>query len=198
MTGKRYGYARVSSTDQNLDAQITALKVAGCDIILEEKASGKDREGRPKLALLLEVVGQGDTVTITKLDRLGRETVDMLDIAAELSKKGVGLKSLAEPWADTTTPEKKFMFTVFAGMAEWERNRIRQRQSEGIAEAKKRGVYKGGTKKFDDDAIRQMHASGIGPSEIARQIGAKSTMTVYRALGKGSACRTHGPQSNAQ
>lgn len=187
---KRYGYARVSTDDQNLDVQREMLKAEGCDVILEEKASGKDREGRPKLALLLEVLGEGDQVIITKLDRLGRETIDMLEIAEEIGGKGASLKSLAEPWADTTTPEKKFMFTVFAGMAEWERNRIRQRQREGIAANKEalrtdgsgKKKYAGGKQRFDPAIIRKMHhEDGLRPFQIRDALGC-SEDTVSRAL----------------
>ena len=178
---KTYGYARVSSDDQSLDVQIAALEAAGCQVILSEKASGKDRKGRPKLALLLEVIGEGDNVIVTKLDRLGRETIDLLEIAEEIGNKGAGFKSLAEPWADTTTPEKKLIFTVFAGFAEWERSRIRTRQREGIDAAKQKGTYKGGKVRFDSETIRTMKASGKRVCEIARELGC-SDDTVSRAL----------------
>ena len=160
MGGKTYGYCRISTDDQSLDVQRAALEAAGCDVILEETASGKSRAGRPKLALLLEVIGPGDDVVVTKLDRLGRETIDLLEIADTIGRKGAGFKSLAEPWADTTTPERKLIFTVFAGFAEWELARIRQRQREGIEAAKAKGVYRGG-KKFSDDEIRALHDGGM-------------------------------------
>lgn len=196
---KTYGYARVSTTDQDLDVQIAALKAAGCDIILEEKASGKDREGRPKLALLLEVLGAGDQVIVCKLDRLGRETIDLLEIAEEIGAKGAGFKSLAEPWADTTTPEKKLIYTIFAGFAEWERSRIRERQREGIA-ANRNALredgsglkkYAGGKTRFDPAQIRKMrHEDGIMPAAIAASLGC-TVKTVERALSSKEATNGH-------
>jgi DNA invertase Pin-like site-specific DNA recombinase len=179
---KRYGYARVSTDDQSLDVQITALNAAGCSVILSEKASGASRDGRAKLALVLEVIGQGDTLIVTKLDRLARDTVDMLELVREIGDKGAGFRSLAESWADTTTPAGELVLTIMAGVAQFERARIRERQREGIEAAKRNGVYKGGKKRFADADIWALDAQGLGATEIMRKIGARSTSTVYRAL----------------
>ena len=181
---KIYGYCRVSSDDQSLDVQREALKAFAPNIIvLEEKVSAASRDGRHKLALLLEVVGKGDQVIVTKLDRLARDTIDMLEIVREIGAKGAGFKSLAEPWCDTTTPAGELILTVFAGVAMFERKRIKERQREGIQAAKKRGgVYKGGKKRFNDADIWALDAQGLGATEIMRKIGAKSTSTIYRAL----------------
>jgi len=179
---RRYGYARVSTADQSLDIQRDALKTAGCDKILEEKASGASREGRGQLRVLLDFVGEGDAIIVTKLDRLARSTIDMLEIVRDISGRGAGFKSLAEPWCDTTSPAGKLMLTVFAGVAQFERERIKERQREGIDKAKSEGRYKGGKRRFDPDEIRALRDQGLGPTEIKDRIGAKSTMTVYRAL----------------
>lgn len=180
---KTYGYARVSSSDQNLDVQRAELERAGCDVILDEKVSGANRAGRPKLALLMEVIGPGDIVLVTKLDRLARDTIDMLELVKEIGAKGAGFKSIAEPWCDTSTPAGEMLLTFMAGVATFERKRIKERQREGIAMAKAKGVYKGGKKKFSNAEIRKLKdVDGMGVTEIMRKIGARSTMTVYRAL----------------
>lgn len=184
---KVYGYGRVSTADQSLDVQEAALKAAGCDVVMLETASGASRENRPKLALLLQVLGKGDVLIVTKLDRLARDTVDMLEMAQEIANKGAGMRSLAESWADTTSSAGVLILTVFAGVAQFERARIKERQREGIDAAKKAGAYKGGTKRYCDDEIRKLHAQGMGATEIMRTIGAKSTMTVYRALSQETA-----------
>lgn len=176
-----YGYARVSSGDQDLTVQRNALKAAGCEVIREEKASGKSREGREQLQILMDFVREGDTLVVTKLDRLARNTLDMLDIIQQLGDRGVGFKSLAEPWADTTSPAGKLMLTVMAGVATFERERIRERQLEGIARAKENGVYKGGKPKFSPEDIAKLQGEGLGVSQIAKRLGC-SRQTVYRLM----------------
>lgn len=176
-----FGYARVSTEDQGLSVQREALKSAGCDMIREEKASGKSRSGRDQLNTLMEFMRSGDMLIVTKLDRLARNTLDMLSIIQELGDRGVGFRSIAEPWADTTSPAGKLMLTVMAGIAEFERDRIRERQREGIAAAKANGVYKGGTVKHDPEAIRAMVGAGKSKAAVARELGC-SVMTVHRAF----------------
>src|SRR6476619_6175892 len=134
---KTYGYGRVSTDDQSLDVQKAALEAAACQVIMLETASGASRDGRPKLALLLDVLGEGDTLIVTKLDRLARDTIDMLELVREIGDKKAGFKSLAESWADTTSPAGTLILTIMAGVAQFERARIRERQREGIAAAKK-------------------------------------------------------------
>jgi DNA invertase Pin-like site-specific DNA recombinase len=114
------GYARVSTTDQNLDLQLHALKQVGCQKLFQEKISGSTRN-RPELERLLEQLREGDLIIVTKLDRLARSTSDLLDIAEIIRLAGAGLKSLAEPWADTTSPAGKMVLTVFSGIAEFEK-----------------------------------------------------------------------------
>lgn len=176
-----FGYARVSTDDQDLTIQREALQAAGCGIIREEKASGKSRDGRAELETLMQFIREGDTLIVTKLDRLARNTLDMLSIIQELGDRGVGFRSLAEPWADTTSPAGKLMLTVMAGVAEFERARIKERQREGIKRAKANGVYKGGTVKHDPEAIRAMVSAGKSKAAVARELGC-SVMTVHRAF----------------
>lgn len=176
-----FGYARVSTDDQDLTVQREALKAAGCEIVREEKASGKSRSGRDQLDTLMQFIREGDTLVVTKLDRLARNTLDMLSIIQELGARGVGFRSLAEPWADTTSPAGKLMLTVMAGVAEFERERIKERQREGIKRAKANGVYKGGTVKHDPEAIRAMVSAGKSKAAVARELGC-SVMTVHRAF----------------
>jgi DNA invertase Pin-like site-specific DNA recombinase len=114
---KIYGYGRVSTGDQSLDVQKTALEAAGCQVIMLETASGASRDGRPKLTLLLDVLGEGDTLIVTKLDRLARDTIDMLELVREIGDKKAGFKSLAESWADTTSPAGTLILTIMAGVA---------------------------------------------------------------------------------
>jgi len=180
----KYGYARVSSTDQNLDAQREALKVAGCVVIREEKVSGGSTEGRDQLRILLDFVREGDVIVVTKLDRLARNTLDMLTIIQEIGAKGAGFTSLAEPWADTTSPAGKLILTVFSGVAEFERSRIKERQREGIVHKLRNGGKfhdKRRAPKYDPELIRRLHAEGKRPSQIRDALGC-SEAVVFRAL----------------
>ncbi|MDZ4336643.1 MAG: recombinase family protein, partial [Pseudomonas sp.] len=133
------GYARVSTDDQDLTNQRTELHSAGCIKIFGEKITGIRRD-RPELARLLDHLRPGDVVTVTRLDRLARSTRDLLDIAERIQAAGAGLRSLAEPWADTTTPAGRMVLTVFAGIAEFERSLIIDRTRSGREAAKARGV----------------------------------------------------------
>jgi DNA invertase Pin-like site-specific DNA recombinase len=178
---KVYGYARVSTEDQTLDVQRESLAAAGCQVILEEKASGASREGRAELELLLKVLGPGDTLVVTKLDRLARNTIDMLTLVEEIAGKGAGFKSLAETWADTTSPAGLLILTIMGGVAEFERARIKERQREGIEAAKKNGVYKGGAVRYAPDVIRAKVSEGMSQAAVARELGC-DVKTVQRAL----------------
>ena len=129
------GYARVSTDDQDLTLQRTALKQAGCKRLYEEKVSGATRD-RPALTRMLDQLREGDVVVVARLDRLARSTRDLLEIAEILKEGGTGLRSLGEPWADTTSPAGKMVLTVFAGMAEFERALIHQRTSSVRVAAK--------------------------------------------------------------
>src|SRR6476660_1900131 len=137
-----YGYARVSSLDQDLAIQEEKLRAAGCQVIRAEKRSGAGREGRTELRLLLDFLHAGDTLVVTRVDRLARSVKDLQDIVHELRAKGVALKATEQP-IDTGSAAGKAFLDMLGVFAEFETNLRRDRQMEGIAEAKKRGVYKG-------------------------------------------------------
>jgi DNA invertase Pin-like site-specific DNA recombinase len=139
--GELIGYARVSTAEQNEARQVKAFEDNKVDKVFIDKLSGKDTN-RPQLKEMLGYVRAGDTVIVTELARLGRSTSDLLHIVDELTAKGVEFRSLKEN-IDTTTPTGKFTLTIFAALAELERNTILQRQREGIAIAKSEGKYKG-------------------------------------------------------
>ncbi len=139
-----FGYSRVSSTSQSLETQVQTLKEYGCERIFREKVSGRTLQ-RPQFQKLLEVVAQGDSIVVTKLDRFARSTRDALATIEALNQKGVSLVvlNMGGDVVNTSTPIGKLMITVLAGIAEFEADMIHERQLEGIAVAKDRGVYKG-------------------------------------------------------
>ena len=137
-----YGYARVSTLDQDLTLQLTALKAAGCSVVRAEKASGAKRDGRTELQVLLDFLRPGDTLVVTRIDRLARSVKDLQDIVHELKAKGVGLKAVEQP-IDTGTAAGKAFLDMLGVFAEFETSLRRERQLEGIKAAKARGVYQG-------------------------------------------------------
>jgi DNA invertase Pin-like site-specific DNA recombinase len=154
-----------------------------------EKVSGARRD-RPQLARLLDQVREGDVVVVARLDRLARSTRDLLEIAELLKEGGAGLRSLAEPWADTTSPAGRMVPTVFAGIAEFERALIHQRTSSGRAAAKRRGVRFGRPPALTAEQValgRRLVEEGRSVREVARVILKCHPATLYRALGKGAA-----------
>ena len=177
------GYARVSTDDQDLRLQRTALKEAECKRTFEEKISGAKRD-RPQLAKMIEQLRDEDTVVVTRLDRLARSTRDLLDIAERLKEVGSGLRSLAEPWADTTSPAGRMVLTVFAGIAEFERELIHQRTSSGRMAAKARGVRFGRPPKLTAEQIalgKRLVSEGTSVREAAKLLKCHHA-TLYRAL----------------
>lgn len=177
------GYARVSTDDQDLRLQRTALKEAECKRTFEEKISGAKRD-RPQLAKMIEQLRDEDTVVVTRLDRLARSTRDLLDIAERLKEVGSGLRSLAEPWADTTSPAGRMVLTVFAGIAEFERELIHQRTSSGRMAAKARGVRFGRPPKLTAEQIAlglRLVGEGTSVREAAKLLKCHHA-TLYRAL----------------
>ena len=180
--GKRYGYARVSTSEQDLTIQREALMGAGvhADLVFAEKVTGTKRDGREKLDLLLKIADKGDTIVITRIDRLARSMRDLQNIVHELKEKGVALKATEQP-IDTSTAAGKAFFDMLGVFAEFETNLRRERQAEGIAKAKRSGVYSGGKRRIDRERVRRLAAEGSGPSEIGRQLGI-SRRQVYRIL----------------
>jgi DNA invertase Pin-like site-specific DNA recombinase len=189
-----YGYARVSSLDQDLTLQEETLRAAGCHVVRAEKRSGAGREGRTELRLLLDFLHAGDTLVITRIDRLARSVKDLQDIVHELKAKGVALKATEQP-VDTDTAAGKAFLDMLAVFAEFETNLRRERQLEGIGAAKARGVYKGRKPSIDPAEVRRLReAEGLGPSAIARRLGIGRT-SVYRVLGIGSGATVPAPQN---
>jgi DNA invertase Pin-like site-specific DNA recombinase len=137
-----FGYARVSTDGQTLAAQDAALRAAGCANVFSEKASGAKTD-RAELRKAVARLGKGDVLMVTRLDRLARSTRDLLNTLDDIAKRGAGFRSLADAWADTTTPHGRLMLTVLAGLAEFERHLIRARTGEGRARAKAKGVHMG-------------------------------------------------------
>ena len=175
-----FGYARVSTTEQDLSIQVAALKAAGCQTIRSEKKSGTERGSRTELKILLDFLRAGDTLVVTRIDRLARSMKDLQDIVHELKARGVALKATEQP-IDTGTAAGKAFLDMLGVFAEFETNLRKERQAEGIAAAKARGVYKGGKPRIDPDAVRSLAAAGVKPAHIARQLGI-SRGTVYRFL----------------
>src|SRR5215218_5871708 len=175
-----FGYARVSTTDQDLTTQIEALKAAGCDPIRHEKRSGTSRAGRTELEILLAFLRKGDTLVVTRIDRLARSVADLQDVVRELKAKGAHLKATEQP-IDTSTAAGKAFLDMLGVFAEFETNLRRERQMEGIAKAKAAGVYKGGQRRLDREAVQNLHRGGKGPTEIAKTLGI-SRMHAYRLI----------------
>lgn len=175
------GYARVSTEDQDCSVQETALRSAGCTVIRSEKKSGTSRDGRNELGTVLSFLRPGDTLVVTRIDRLARSLLDLEGIVEELRGKGVHLKALEQP-VDTSTPAGKAFLQMLGVFAEFETALRRERQMEGIAKAKAAGIYKGRKPSVPIEDIRRLKDQGIAPSEIARRLGVGRT-SVYRALG---------------
>jgi DNA invertase Pin-like site-specific DNA recombinase len=175
-----YGYARVSTTDQDLSLQTETLKDAGCTVIRAEKRSGTTTLGRQELRTLLDFLHPGDTLVVTRLDRLARSMGDLQDIMRELKAKGASLRATEQP-IDTSTSAGKAFLDMLGVFAEFETNLRRERQTEGIAKAKANGIYRGGKRQIDRAKIKELSGAGLGPSAIAATVGC-SRVHVYRIL----------------
>jgi DNA invertase Pin-like site-specific DNA recombinase len=176
-----YGYARCSTLEQDLTIQEEALKAAGCDVIRMEKRSGTSMEKREELNTLLTFLRKGDTLVVTRIDRLARSILDLASIVKQLEEKGCSLRATEQP-IDTSTAAGKAFLGMLGVFAEFETNLRRERQMEGIAKAKERGVYKGRKPSVPIEEIKRLKAEGKGASEIARLTGV-ARISVYRALG---------------
>ncbi|NYT79799.1 recombinase family protein [Alcaligenaceae bacterium] len=181
---QRIGYARVSTDDQHLDLQRDALKRAGCCVIYEEAASGKNT-ARPELEQCCKALRAGDTLVVWRLDRLGRSLPDLVRIVGNLEHGGVGFESLTEK-IETGSAAGKLVFHVFAALAEFERGLIRERTRAGLAAARARGRVGGRKPKLDAQQVREIKALLRDPdmkvSDVARRYGVSRT-TLYKHVG---------------
>ena len=149
----KIGYARCSTADQNLDWQLDALKGQGCERIYQEKVTGT-RMDRPELLRLLDTLREGDTVIVCELTRLSRSVKDLFELVGRIESAGADIRSLKEPWLDTTTPQGRLLFTIFSGVSQFERELTHERTMEGLAAARARGRL-GGRPSTDPNVIRQ-------------------------------------------
>jgi DNA invertase Pin-like site-specific DNA recombinase len=174
-----YGYARVSTNDQSLEAQLAELTAAGCGRVFREKISGKAL-ARPELDRTLRAIGSGDVLIVTRLDRLARSTRDLLNTIKQIADAGATFKSLRDAWADTTTAHGRLMLTVLGGLAEFERELIVQRTGEGRERAMAKGVAFGRKPKLTHhqrlEAIARRDAGGETVSDIARSYNVHHSM----------------------
>ncbi len=179
----RIGYIRVSTQEQNTARQEASL--SDCERIFLDKASGKDTSNRPELAKLMEYVREGDTVVVDSYSRFARSTQDLLNLVSQLRQKGVAFQSLKEN-VDTSTPQGELIMTIFAGLAQFERQQLLQRQKEGIAIAKAEGKYKGRQPiKVDADKFYCEYKAWKGGKQTAKttmqNLGLKAN-TFYRKV----------------
>ena len=176
----KYGYARVSTTDQDLTIQIDALKNAGCETIRQEKVSGTSIKGRDELNTLLEFLREGDELVVTRIDRLARSVRDLQNIVFDLDQRGVTLSATEQP-INTKTSAGKCFLDMLSCFSEFETNIRKERQMEGIAKAKENGVYRGRKPSVDIEKVKELKESGMGASAIARELNI-GRASVYRAL----------------
>jgi DNA invertase Pin-like site-specific DNA recombinase len=180
----RYGYARVSTGKQDFELQVEALKAAGCERIFAEKVSGKSTDGRREFQRLMKALNPGDTVVVTKLDRLARSSRDLLNILGQLEEGSCGFVSLGEAWCDTTSDVGKLVITIMSGIAEFERKLILSRTEAGIAKAREQGKKFGRPSALDvgqKRKIAERYAAGETMQALADEyeVGVAS---IHRAL----------------
>lgn len=180
VTMARIGYARVSTTDQDLTTQLERLAAEGCSIVRSEKVSGGSRDGRVELETILQFLRPGDELVVARLDRLGRSTRDVLNIIHEAEQRQAFVTVL-DPHVSTRGDMGHLVMTVLGMVAQMERRFIKERQRDGIERAKVAGVYKGGKARIDPIQVLRLKARGLGAASIAREMGC-SRMQVYRIL----------------
>jgi DNA invertase Pin-like site-specific DNA recombinase len=178
--GRIYGYARVSSIDQDVTIQREALEAAGCHVVREEKASATSLKKRTELQTLLQFLGEGDMLVVTRVDRMARSVKDLQDIVHLLREKGVTLRATEQP-IDTSTPAGKAFLDMLGVFAEFETAIRKERQMEGIAKAKTKGVYRGRKPTIDAVLVEAMRGAGKSPTAIARELKVARS-SVYRVL----------------
>lgn len=180
----RYGYARVSTTKQDYDLQVEALKAAGCERIYTERRSGKSIDGRAEFKRLMRALNPGDTVMVTRLDRLARSSRDLLNILHDLKEASCGFVSLGETWCDTTTDIGQLVITIMSGIAEFERKLIMTRTEAGIAKAREKGKKFGRPSVLDvgqKRKIAERYAAGETMAALAADYEVGEA-TIFRAL----------------
>jgi len=174
------GYARVSTSDQNLDLQLSALKKIGCEKLYQDQMSGT-KTNRPGLEMALEVLRENDTLVVWKLDRLGRTVKGLIELVNKLEKKNIHFKSITDN-VDTSTPSGRFFFHIMASLAQMERELIAERTKAGLAAAKAKGRVGGRKRKMTNSKIesaKKLLAAGILPKDVAYDLGI-SIPTLYR------------------
>jgi DNA invertase Pin-like site-specific DNA recombinase len=174
------GYARASTTDQDLSVQEAALRAAGCETIRAEKRSGTTTQGREALQTVLDCLRPGDVLMVTRIDRLARSIGDLQDIVRSVKARGAAFKAAEQP-IDTSTAAGKCFLDLLGVFAEFETNLRKERQLEGIAKAKAAGVYKGRPASIEVDRVRELKARGMRPTDIAKALGI-GRASVYRVL----------------
>lgn len=175
------GYARVSSVGQSLEVQREQLRAAGCERLFEEKRSGRTAADRAQLQGALEFVREGDTLVVTRLDRLARSITDLRQMVDGLAAKGVGFRCLQQGALDTTRSDGKLLLNILGSFAEFEADIRRERQMEGIAKAKAAGVYRGRKASINSVAIRAALKAGEKPAHVAKRLGIARS-SVYRLM----------------
>ncbi|MGU3546666.1 recombinase family protein [Methylobacterium sp. A52T] len=186
-----YGYARVSASSQSLVIQQEALEASGCDVIRSEKVTGTKLEGRSELETIIQFARAGDSITVTRIDRLARSVADLASIVQRLEAKGISLHVIEQP-IDTSTAAGRCFLQMLGVFAEFETAIRRERQLEGIAKAKVEGVYKGRKPTIDVERIRALAAQGMGATAIAKELNV-GRASVYRLLqGSNQSSRSEG------
>lgn len=175
------GYARVSSQGQSLDIQNEVLAKAGCEKVFAEKMSGRSAKDRIELGHALDFVREGDTLVVTRLDRLARSVGDLHRIVEMLAMKKVGFRCLNQSGVDTDSSTGKLMLAILGAVAQFENDIRHERQMEGVAKAKAAGKYKGRKPTIDPDAVKALRQRGLGASQIAKELKI-GRASVYRAL----------------
>ncbi len=180
-----YGYARVSTDGQSVDAQVKALRAAGAEKVFRETASGAKTDRR-EVARAIKSLAEGDTLLVTRLDRLARSTRDLLNTLNAIGEAGAGFRSLHDAWADTTTPHGRLMLTVLGGLAEFERELIRARTGEGRKRAKERGVHMGRppalTRHQRQEALAALAEGTATQADLARRFNVSQSTISRLAL----------------
>ncbi|WP_373845400.1 recombinase family protein [Clostridium sp.] len=188
-----FGYARVSTQEQNLDRQIDSLKISGAEEIIQEKITGTKAD-RPELNRLLDKLRKGDVILVSDLTRLSRSTKDLFNLVEQIEKKGANIKSLKESWLDTTTPQGKLMFTFMAGISQFERDLISQRTKEGLAAARARGRKGGRKPKLDDNKKKAIYELYQQKKTTVKNLCAMfniSKPTLYKVIEQISKSKVH-------